>query len=236
LALIQDKVFIDSWYKLKDAVIEGGTPFDMVHGSNAFEYPGKDPRFNEVFNKAMMNHTSIVINEVLNTYQGFNNLNRLVDVGGSLGVTISSITSKYPTIKGINFDLPHVIRDAPQYPGVEHIGGDMFESVPNGDAIVMKWILHDWSDDHCLKLLKNCYKALPDNGKVIVMDSVLPILPDTSSAAKATTVMDALIMTQNPGGKERTHSEFLALANGAGFKGIRSVCSVCNFWIMEFYK
>lgn len=236
LALLQDKVFIDSWYKLKDAVIEGGTPFDMVHGSHAFEYPGKDPRFNEVFNKAMINHTTIVINEILQTYQGFNHLNRLVDVGGGLGVTLSFITSKYPKIKGINFDLPHVIRHAPLYPGVEHVGGDMFESVPNGDAIFMKWILHDWSDDHCLKLLKNCYKALPDNGKVIVVEAVLPVLPDTSSSVKATTEIDAVMMTQNPGGKERTQDEFLALAKGAGFNGIRLECFACNFWVMEFYK
>uniref|UniRef100_F6HU95 O-methyltransferase C-terminal domain-containing protein n=1 Tax=Vitis vinifera TaxID=29760 RepID=F6HU95_VITVI len=26
--------------------------------------------------------------------------------------------------------------------GVEHVAGDMFTSVPNGDAIFMKWILH----------------------------------------------------------------------------------------------
>uniref|UniRef100_A0A5B7BL78 Putative O-methyltransferase 2 n=1 Tax=Davidia involucrata TaxID=16924 RepID=A0A5B7BL78_DAVIN len=236
MALLQDKVFIDSWYALKDAVVEGGIPFNKVHGTHAFDYPARDPRFNEVFNKAMINHTTIVIKRILESYKGFEHLKQIVDVGGGLGVTLNMITSKYPTIRGINFDLPHVIQHAPRFPGVEHVGGDMFESVPKGDAIFMKWILHDWSDDHCLKLLKNCYKAVPDNGKVIVVEAILPVIPDTSTAVKGICQIDLIMMTQNPGGKERTQKEFLALASGAGFAGIRLECFACNFWVMEFYK
>ncbi|TYI65019.1 hypothetical protein E1A91_D09G128500v1 [Gossypium mustelinum] len=138
MALIQDKVFIDSWSQLKDAIIGGGVPFDRVHGTNAFEYPGKDPRFNQIFNTAMINHTGLVLKEILHSYKGFQQLSSLVDVGGGLGITLNLITSKYPSIKGINFDLPHVIKHAPAYHGVQHVGGDMFESVPKGDAIFMK--------------------------------------------------------------------------------------------------
>lgn len=99
-----------------------------------------------------------------------------------------------------------------------------------------QWILHDWSDDFCVKLLKNCYKALPENGKVIIVEAILPFLANTSSSVKVATYIDAIMMTQNPGGKERTEDEFLALAKGGGFTGIRKECFVCNFWIMEFYK
>ncbi|CAK7348616.1 unnamed protein product [Dovyalis caffra] len=236
MALIQDSVFLQSWSKLKDAVLEGGIAFDMVHGAHAFEYPGLDPRFNQVFNTAMYNQTTVVIGNMLEAYKGFQNLKQLVDIGGGLGHTVKTITSKYPQIMGINFDLPHVIQQAPAYPGVEHVGGDMFESVPKGDAIFLKWILHDWSDDHCLKLLKNCYEAIPDDGKVIVMESVLSVTAKTNPAAKATSQLDVLMMTQNPGGKERTEHEFMALATGAGFRGIKYEAFVCNFWVMEFFK
>ncbi|XP_004306609.1 PREDICTED: caffeic acid 3-O-methyltransferase-like [Fragaria vesca subsp. vesca] len=225
-----------SRFQLKGAVLEGGIPFNRVYGTHAFEYPGLDPRFNQVFNTAMFNHTTIVIKKILDLYKGFEHLEKLVDVGGGLGVTLSLITSRYPHIKGINFDLPHVIKDAPSYIGVEHVGGDMFASVPSGDAIFMKWILHDWSDEHCLKLLKNCYNAIPDNGKVIVVEALLPVVPETSTAVKSTSQIDVLMMTQNPGGKERTEQEFIALATGAGFRGIRYECFVCNFWVMEFFK
>ncbi|OMO70086.1 O-methyltransferase, family 2 [Corchorus olitorius] len=115
--LLQDTVFLASWSQLKDAILEGGVPFDRVHGTHAFEYPGRDPRFNQVFNTAMINHTTIVMKKILEAYTGFRKLNRVVDVGGGLGITLNMITSKYPSIKGINFDLPHVIQHAPAYPG-----------------------------------------------------------------------------------------------------------------------
>ncbi|PWA35830.1 caffeic acid 3-O-methyltransferase [Artemisia annua] len=104
---------------------------------------------------------------------------------------------------------------------IEHVGGDMFQEVPQADAILMKWVLHDWSDEHCTKLLKNCYKALPQNGKVIVIDEVLPFVPDTSTPVKARTQVDTLLMTHNPGGKERTEDQWLALAKSAGFKVLK---------------
>ncbi|KAL8253377.1 hypothetical protein R6Q59_037070 [Mikania micrantha] len=184
----------------------------------------------------MVNHTTIVMTEILKHYNGFDNLKSLVDVGGGLGIALSMIVSKNPTIKGINFDLPHVIQHSPIYQGIEHVGGDMFIEVPQGDVIFMKWILHDWSDDYCAKLLKNCYKALPENGKVIIVEAILPFLPNTSSSFRVSTYLDVSMMTQNPGGKERTENEFLTLAKCAGFRGIRKERFVCNFWVMEFYK
>ncbi|XP_058105066.1 caffeic acid 3-O-methyltransferase-like [Magnolia sinica] len=234
--MIQDKVFMESWHHLKDAVMQGGVPFDRAFGMNAFEYPGTDARFNKVFNTGMLSHSMLIVKKILETYKGFEGLNSVVDIGGGIGVTLNMIISKYPQIKGINFDLPHVVVDAPAYFGVEHIGGDMFASVPSGDAIFMKWILHDWSDEHCLKLLKNCYNALPDHGKVIVAEYILPSAPDTNVAAQCTFQLDMLMLAFNPGGKERNEKEFEALAKGAGFSGIRVLCSAYNIWVMEFYK
>ncbi|KAJ1390627.1 Winged helix-like DNA-binding domain superfamily [Sesbania bispinosa] len=236
LNLLLDKVFLESWTELKGAILEGGIPFNRVHGMNAFEYPSVDPRFNDVFNKAMLNITTILMKRVLEFYKGFENINRLVDVGGGLGINLKLITLKYPHVQGVNFDLPHVIEHAPTYVGVTHVGGDMFESVPNGDAIFMKWILHDWSDEHCLKLLKNCHKAIPSDGKVIVVDSIIPVLPESTLIAQNGFQADLLMMTQNPGGKERTQNEFLELALQSGFSGIRHVCCVSGLWVMEFFK
>lgn len=125
-------------YHLKDAVLDGGIPFNKAYGMTAFEYHGTDPRFNKVFNKGMSDHSTITMKKILETYTGFQGLKSLVDVGGGTGAVINTIVSKYPTIKGINFDLPHVIEDAPSYPGVEHVGGDMFVRVPKADAIFMK--------------------------------------------------------------------------------------------------
>ncbi|XP_058105069.1 caffeic acid 3-O-methyltransferase-like [Magnolia sinica] len=232
----QDKVLMESWYHLKEAVLDGGIPFNKAYGMTAFEYHGTDPRFNKVFNRGMSDHSTLTMKRILDAYKGFEGLKSVVDVGGGVGATLNMIISKYPQIKGINFDLPHVVADAPDYSGVEHVGGDMFVSVPSGEAIFMKWILHDWSDHHCLKLLKNCYKVLPDSGKVIIVESILPVVPETNLAANCVIQQDLVMLAHNPGGKERVENEFEALANGAGFTGFKVLCCAYNSWVMEFHK
>ncbi|KAL8102008.1 hypothetical protein AgCh_033785 [Apium graveolens] len=139
LVMLHDKVVIDSWLRLQDALIEGGIPFNKAHdGMHAFEYPATDSRFNDVFNQSMYNHTTIIIKKILEVYTGFEEITEIVDVGGGTGATIAKIISKYPQTRGINFDLPHVIKNAAPLAGVEHVGGDMFESVPKGEVIFMK--------------------------------------------------------------------------------------------------
>ncbi|KAL2527551.1 Flavone 3'-O-methyltransferase 1 [Abeliophyllum distichum] len=236
LLMNQDKILMESWYYLKDAVLDGGIPFNKAYGMTAFDYHGTDPRFNKVFNQGMSNHSTITMKKILETYNGFEGLKSIVDVGGGTGATLNMILSKHPSIKGINFDLPHVIEDAPSYPGVEHVGGDMFVSVPKGDAIFMKWICHDWSDEHCLKFLKKCHEALPENGKVILAECILPEAPDTGLATKNVVHIDVIMLAHNPGGKERTENDFKALAKGAGFKDFRKVCCAYNSWILELLK
>ncbi|KAJ3690538.1 hypothetical protein LUZ61_019702 [Rhynchospora tenuis] len=235
LALMnQDRALMESWYYLKDAVLEGGIPFNKAYGMTAFEYNAKNPRISRLFNEGMKNHSVIFTKKLLQLYEGFSDINTLVDVGGGVGVTLSMITSKYSNIKGINFDLPHVVADAPLYSRVEHVGGDMFESIPSGDAILMKWIMHDWSDEHCLTILKNCYKALPENGKVIMFDSIIPMKPDAT--ARGAFHGDLLMLVYNPGGKERTEKEFRSLAEGAGFSGFKTTYAYANIWAIEVTK
>jgi caffeic acid 3-O-methyltransferase len=87
-----------------------------------------------------------------------------------------------------------------------------------------------------LEILKNCYAALPDDGKVIVIELILPEAPETSAAVRCVMQIDLVMMTQNPGGKERTKQDFESLARRTGFKGIKSECFVCNYCVLEFCK
>ncbi|KAJ8762809.1 hypothetical protein K2173_022938 [Erythroxylum novogranatense] len=201
-----------------------------------FEYPATDQRFNNVFNLAMSSYSPLVMNKILRIYQGFDGIKVLVDVGGGTGIILNMIVSRYPQIQGINHDLLHVVSEAPQYVGIEHAGGDMFVDVPKGDAIFMKFILHDWSDEYCLKLLKNRWKALPNHGKLIVMDSVLSSRPENNVTSQIVFGKDVFMLGQCTGGKERIQKQFEALASKSGFSGCELKCSAhCN-WVMEFHK
>jgi len=84
--------------------------------------------------------------------------------------------------------------------------------------------------------LKNCHKAIPDDGKVIVVDSILSVFPESTMVANNAFQADVMMMAQNPGGKERTKDEFMKLALGSGFIGIKYACSLAGFWVMEFFK
>ncbi|KAJ4824351.1 hypothetical protein Tsubulata_009403, partial [Turnera subulata] len=127
-------------------------------------------------------------------------------------------------------------KEEPHSTGVEHVTSDRFESVPHGQTMLMKRILHKWSDEDCLRLLKNCHKALPSDAKLIVMEAVVPIMRTTSITDRDIGHIDVFTMAQDPGGKERTRQEFVGLAKGAGFKGVKFVCTVYSFGVMEFYK
>ncbi|KAK9100090.1 hypothetical protein Scep_023520 [Stephania cephalantha] len=203
---------------------------------NVYEYGAKHPEMNELFNRSMSDDSAIIMKKILENYKGFEGLKVLVDVGGGVGTNSNMIVSQSPTIRGINFDLPHVIETAPSYPGVEHVGGDMFVSIPKGDAIFMKWVLHNWSDEQCLTLLKKCYQALPDEGKVIVVETIVPAVPNPNNATRLSYTYDLLMMAFSSQAKERTKEEFEALAKKSGFAGIRLACDACSLWVIEFLK
>ncbi|XVF39384.1 hypothetical protein PTKIN_Ptkin01aG0030400 [Pterospermum kingtungense] len=137
--------------------------------------------------------------------------------------------------RGINFDLPRVSNNATSYKGIENVEGDMFKEVPNGSAILLKWILHNWNDEDCLRILKNCYEALPDTGKVIVMEMVYPEMVGTSPLSKYASQFDNT-MLMGFGAKERSEEEYKALAMAAGFSGFQVAFYVYGHGIIEFHK
>nr|XP_012462692.1 unnamed protein product [Gossypium raimondii] len=236
LHLTMDRHMMECWNFLKEATLEGGLSFVRGFGVDIFEMAAKDRNLANTFNHSMSNHTAIVMNKVLQIYKGFEGLTQVVDVGGGWGTNLKLIISKYPRIKGINFDLPFVVKDAPSIPGVEHVGGDMFNKVPNGEVIFMKWILHDWRDEECLKLLRNCYEAISECGKVIVLESILPELPTPDIVTATTLICDAILLHLLPGAKERTFKEFETLVVQTGFAAFKPVCRVYNYWVIELLK
>lgn len=92
----------------------------LPHGMKLFEYMKSDEQYSKMFSLAMSESSTMVMEKGLEIYEGFKDVKTLVDVGGGLGNTLSLITSKYPHIMGINFDLPPVLARAPLYPGRNH--------------------------------------------------------------------------------------------------------------------
>lgn len=112
----------------------------------------------------------------------------------------------------------------------------MYVSVPKGDAIMVKATCHNWSDEKCVALLKNCHKALPENGKVIILDMILPEEPESSVAAKYVSIVDNSMFIQ-AGGRERTEKQFEKLCKSSGFSSFRVAARALSVYgVIEFYK
>lgn len=149
-------------------------------------------------------------NPVVSRSYDFGKFGRIVDVGGGRGGLLAEILKAYPSLKAVLFDQPQVVAN-PEYLRVagvldrcELVGGNFFESVPEGaDAYVLKRIIHDWNDDRSVSILRNCRDAVVDGGRVIVVDAVVAAGNEFHSSK----LMDLLMMVLL-NGRERTEADF----------------------------
>lgn len=214
-----------AWGNLMHSVKTGEIAFDNHFGVDIWEYFGQNPEDAAVFNDSMSGMTAAVNEAIMSRYD-FSPFDKVVDVGGGHGGLITSILKQNPQVKGVLFDAPVVIEGARprlEAAGIadrcEAVSGDFFKAVPaGGDAYVMKWIIHDWEDEKAIRILKNCRTHMQPNGRLIIVDCVVPENdePDFSK----TFDLNMMVMT---GGKERTAAEFEHLLATAGFKLLRVI-------------
>nr|WOX58882.1 6-O-methyltransferase 2 [Phyla nodiflora] len=211
------EVTVDSGKALAQLVsAKDGT--EGEHRKNIWQRTAADPSLNKLFNDAMACVSRVTTSKVLECYPAaFEGISSLVDVGGGNGTTLRALTKAFPNIRGITFDRPEVVASAPQSDVVEHVGGDFFQKIPSADAALIMWVLHNWDDDACINILKNCREAIPkDTGKVIIIDSVIDEIQD-NTYRHANLILDIIMMTNTVRGRERTSAEWGHVITAAGY-------------------
>lgn len=209
----------------------GENAFESVAGMSVWDYYAKNPEDGAVFSQAMSNVGSAIAQAVVASYD-FSEFKTIVDVGGAQGSLISTILKSYPHLKGILFDLPEVIANVSVDDNIQPIAGNFFESVPfDGDAYLLRWILHDWDDEKSSIILKNCHQAMPNRGKLLLVESIIPPGNEPSPAK----FID-LIMLLLAGGRERTEAEYGSLLRSNGFKLTRVIPTPSMLSIIEAVK
>jgi SAM-dependent methyltransferase len=209
------------WTGLPEALATGDPQARSQFGMDFFEYVSAQPGAMEEFGGAMKANSFNVVEGLLANYD-FSGVRKLVDVGGGFGHLVIAALERYPLLRGVLFEMADVIAAAPKQLPVEdhnvrarleYVAGDMFADVPAADAYVLKMIIHDWDDEHCIRILRNCARRLEPGGRVLCIDAVLPPLGDVSDApGKLIDVNMMLVMR----GKERTRAEWDALYREAG--------------------
>lgn len=219
LAIMYGEEQYRAWADLLYSVRTGQPAFEHQFGMDVFAYFAKNPQASAVFNEAMTGLTIQGADSVAATYD-FSSFATIVDVGGNRGTVIAAILQRYSGIRGILFDRPHVVASADEVlttAGIENrctiVGGDFFESVPaGGNAYLLASILHDWDDERCVEILRRCRQVMPANGRLLVVELVLP--PGDEPFVGKWVDLHMLVMAS---GRERTEEEYGKLFLVAGF-------------------
>jgi len=224
-----------SWGHLVHAVRTGEPAFDHAHGVDLFEYFRRHPDEWAVFNQLMTNQTAPITRAVALAYD-FSPCGTIVDVGGGRGALALGLLEAYPHLRGVVFDQPAVAagaRRAIEAAGLadrcEAVGGDFFAAVPEGgDTYLAKFILHDWDDERCVAILRACRRAVPADGRLLVIELLIPP-GDERSYAKSQDVN----MLVNLTGRERTEAEYRTLYEAAGFALTRTIPAHGELHVIE---
>ncbi|XP_022982783.1 probable O-methyltransferase 3 [Cucurbita maxima] len=245
LLLLLSPVFMAPWETMNDWLCSddqdhNSTAFEMANGNTIWDYIAQQPSgFGNLFHQALIHDSQLIGKVVTSECRGmFEGLTSLVDVGGGGGAMAKAIVEAFPHISCIVFDLPQVVANQePQQAkkNLNFIGGDMFEKIPQANALLLKFVLHDWSDEESIQILKNCKAAIPsraEGGKVIIIEIVLEEQRDKESV-ETQLCLDVYMMTTFTG-RERNEREWKSLFLAAGFSdyniipvlGLRSIIEV----------
>jgi hypothetical protein len=226
------------WGDMLYSVETGKPAWGHVHGAEVFDYFAQNPRQAEIFNNAMTDMSAATAPVVVEAYD-FSGIKRLTDIAGGHGYLLAQVLKINPEMKGVLFDMPSVINGAGALleeegvaERVEKVSGDFFSSVPEGaDAYMMKHIIHDWDDERAIKILQNIRQMMADDGKVLIIETVVP----EGNEPHYSKLLD-LEMLASPGGIERTAAEYRDLLAAAGLRLTRIIPTRSPFSIVEAVK
>jgi hypothetical protein len=204
-------------------------------GVQGFDYLARHPEEASLFSQSMVGFHGAEPPAVAEAYD-FSKFRTVVDVGGASGHMLTSVLARYPTVRGVLFDLPHVVGDATALIAARGLtdriavdSGSFFERVPaGGDAYVLSHIIHDWSEQQCLTILGHCRKVMRPDGRVLLVEMVLPP-GDTMHPGK---ILDMLMLLA-PGGQERSEEEYRGLLAKAGLRLARVVPTESAVSVLE---
>jgi enamine deaminase RidA (YjgF/YER057c/UK114 family) len=213
------------WAEFPYSIATGETGMEKVHGMGIFDYFAKDPELAGHFSAAMVGFHGGEPPAVAAAYD-FSPFGTVVDVGGATGNMLCAVLAKHPKVKGVLYDLPHVVEDAPALikerglsDRIRIESGSFFERAPaGGDAYILSHVIHDWDEEECLTILGHVKRAMNPGAKVLLVEMVLP----EGSEFHPGKLLD-LVMLTVPGGEERTPKEYAALLAKAGLRMTRVV-------------
>lgn len=221
--MFTDEVILGAWPRLLYSVRTGDPAFDTLFGMPFFEYVKDKPELSALFNAAM-GQTTRTIAQRLPDVHDFSDVTRAMDIGGGDGTLLAEVLRRNPGLRGVVYDnAEEVMTQVAETAGAAGVAnrcsvvlGDFFQDVPDGaDLHMLKSVLHDWDDDRAAMILDHSRAALPEHGRLLIIE---PVLPDTvPTDADPWPYLSDLNMLVLLNGRERTRGDFERLCTRSGF-------------------
>jgi hypothetical protein len=229
------------WEHLLYSVRTGESARKMLQGTEGFAHLARDPEAAAIFNRAGADQARLTAAAILRGYD-FGGLKRIVDLGGGHGALLLAILQAHPGASGVLFDLPHAVEgarraidDSGLAARCELVSGDFFRSVPGeGDAYILKSVLHDWDRERSLQILQNCRQAMRQTARLLVIEPVVPEHFGTSAADQAIARSDLTMLIAHAA-QERSEAAYRELLGTAGFSVAR-LLPVGGFTLIEAFS
>jgi hypothetical protein len=230
----------DSWKELEYCVRTGNPAFRRFYpDDDAFSFMARNPEQAAVFDEAMAAFAPMTAAALAASYD-FGRFGKIVDVGGGNGALLIGVLKANPSLCGIVFDRAEAAASAREKIAAvgladrcDAVAGDFFcEVPPGGRAYMLKHIIHDWADDRALTILKNCRRAMPRDGTLLIIEGVYPSRIEESEAARRATATDVNMLV-SAGGRQRSETEFREIFTAAGFRLDRIVPTPARVSVIE---
>ncbi|XP_039689920.1 isoflavone 4'-O-methyltransferase isoform X2 [Medicago truncatula] len=225
---------LDMWHSSKKWFSEEKdlALYESAMGETFFNFLNKDSESDKLglFQGAMAADSQMFKLALKDCSHVFEGLESLVDVAGGTGVVSKLIHEEFPHIKCTVLDQPQVVANLSGTQNLNFVGGDMFKSIPPADAVLLKWVLHDWDDELSLKILKNSKEAISGKGKkgkIIIIDISIDETSEDRELTELQLHFDMVMMTLH-NGKEREKKEWKKLIYDAGFSSYK-ITPICGF-------
>ena len=217
----------NAWGKLLDCVKTGKPAFELAHGQPFFLALAQETtllrEFHRIPTLAASQWNELIAALALHRFRC------AIDIGGGAGALASRMAEAYPDLRVILFDRPEITGLAPVRTRVEVVSGDFFDRVPeNGDAYILKFVLHDWNDVDATRILSCCRRHMPDGARLLVIEVLVP--QDRAPSIAKTHDVNMLVLT---GGQERSLEEYRTLFRGAGFDLSSAATTTSGISVLE---
>jgi orsellinic acid C2-O-methyltransferase len=240
IALHRGGASFAAWGELEHAVKTGESAFETAHGDAFFDYLRRNPDAGAAFDGAMARLSDRVVEEAVQSYD-FGAASRVLDVGGGRGHFVAAVLDANPELEGAVFEVPEVSGAACAYLRAQGlgdrslaIGGNFLERVPRGyDLHILKWILHDWDDEASRELLAASRAALPEDGRLLIVEQLLPEAVPDNGALHPAVAMDLIMLVNFADARERHLREYEQLLATAGFEVHEVVTLPSGFSILD---